>query len=139
MKIMGSCWKSKEDTFWIIEIPLLDATTQASSQNEIAEMTKDLISSLLQDQDFKANVVVKDDAVLIEPNDPKKLAALILKRQRQRRRLRLEDVAQQLGAKSINEYAQYEQGKHMPSLEKFEQLLEAIDPELSPYLCLAKR
>jgi len=46
----------------------------------------------------------------------------------------LDDVADQLHAKSINEYAQYEQGKHQPSFEKFEKLLQAIDPELQPVI-----
>jgi hypothetical protein len=40
-------------------------------------------------------------------------------------------VASSLRATSINEYAQYQQGKHVPSFEKFDQLLKAIDPELT--------
>ena len=43
--------------------------------------------------------------------------------------LKLEDVAEAINAKSINEYAQYEQAKHLPSFEKFQQFLDAIDPE----------
>lgn len=139
MKIMGSYWKSEEDNVWVIDIPLLDASTQADSCEDIAVMASDLIESLSGDEDFKIQVIIHGDALLIEANDSKRLAAIILKRQRQKKRLRLEDIAYHLGAKSINDYAQYEQGKHMPSLEKFEQLLEAIDPELSPYLCLAKK
>lgn len=139
MKITAQFWKNPDDHWWIIEIPFLDVATQAETREEILEMTKDVIETLVGDPGFTVEVAFMNNEILINASDSKKLVALILKRQRQRNRLRLEDVAKQLDAKSLNEYAQYEQGKHMPSFDKFQQLLEAIDPHLSPYLCLAKR
>lgn len=134
MKIAGRVWKSKKDTLWIVEVPFLDFMTQATTKEEIPEMVKDAIELLIDDPSFSVNVTVIDNTVLIKSNNQKKLMALILKRQRIRCRLKLEDVAVQLKAKSINDYAQYEQGKHMPSFEKFEKLLKAIDPNLSTFI-----
>lgn len=139
MKIAATFWKNRDDHWWIIEIPFLDVATQAETREEILEMTKDVIETLVDDPAFTVEVSFMNNEILINASDSKKLVALILRRQRQRNHLRLEDIAKQLDAKSLNEYAQYEQGKHMPSFDKFQQLLEAIDPHLSPYLCLAKR
>lgn len=134
MKIAGRIWKSRKDKFWLAEIPFLDLMVQAESKDELPEMIKDAIELLVGLKSFSVDVVLSDNDVFIESNDPKKIIALILKRQRQRKSLKLEDVASFLKAKSINEYAQYEQGKHLPSLEKFEQLLKAIDPQLTPFI-----
>lgn len=132
MKIGGKFWKS--DQFWLVDIPILNLMTQASTKKEIPEMVKDAIELLVDDVNFTVDVTIAHNAVFIDTNDPKKLVALILKRQRHKKNLKLEQVAMFLKAKSINEYAQYEQGKHLPSFEKFEQLLKAIDPELMPFV-----
>ena len=136
MKIGGKIWKSRKDNFWLAEIPLLDLVTQAETKEELSEMVKDAIELLVDDNTFFAEVALSNNNLFIDSNDTKKLIALILKRQRQKRSLRLEEVASQLKAKSINEYAQYEQGKHLPSIEKLEQLLKAIDPALMPFISL---
>ena len=77
-----------------------------------------------------------EDFVFLDANGYKKINALILKRQRQKKHLNLEEVATHLHARSINEYAQYEQGRHLPSFDKFEQLLKAIDPGLFVFMSL---
>lgn len=137
MKIIGKVWKSRTDDFWLVEVPLLDVMTQAESKKETASMIKDAIECLVDDSSFVVQASLIGTIVCIEANDPKKLIALILKQQRYRKKLTLEEVAQHLNAKSINEYAQYEQGKHQPSFEKFAQLLQAIDPNLAPVIsCL---
>ena len=41
MKIVGKIWKSKEDKFWLAEIPSLDLMTQATTKKEIPAMVKD--------------------------------------------------------------------------------------------------
>lgn len=71
-------------------------------------------------------VTTSNDSVILEANDTKKIIALILKRQRQKNNLRLEEVAKHLHARSINEYAQYEQGRHLPS----------IDPKITLFMSL---
>lgn len=136
MKIVGNIWKSEEDKLWLIEIPALDLMTQSKNRKEIPEMVKDAIELLADDPAFSIEVTVLDKFVFLGANDTKKLIALILKRQRQKKHLNLEEVASHLRARSINEYAQYEQGKHLPSFEKFEQLLKAIDPSLDVFMSL---
>jgi hypothetical protein len=134
--IGGRVWKSRKDAFWLAEIPFLNLMVQAESKEEIPEMLKDAIELLVDSSTFSVQVTMRDNTVLLDSNEPKTLIALVLKRQRLKKSLKLEEVALYLKAKSINEYAQYEQGKHLPSLEKFEQLLKAIDPELTPFMTL---
>ena len=129
-------WKSRKDSFWLAEVPFLDLMVQAESKDEIGEMVKDAIELHIDDPSFMVAVTVAGDQLFIESNNPKKLIALILKRQRLKKRLKLDEVSSHLAAKSINEYAQYEQGKHLPSFEKFQQLLKAIDPNLEPVMTL---
>ncbi len=136
MKIGGKVWKSRKDDFWLSEIPLLNLMVQANSKKEVPEMVKDAIELLVDDPTFVIDAILVDNFLFIESNNTKKLIALILKRQRQKKHLKLEEIASNLNAKSINEYAQYEQGKHLPNFEKFEQLLKAIDPELTPFMSL---
>ena len=139
MKIIGKVWKSRKDQFWLAEIPFLDLLVQATSKEEIPETIKDAIELLVDDPNFLVDVTMTNNILFLDSNDPKKVIALILKRQRRKKSLKLEEVASHLNAKSINEYAQYEQGKHLPSFEKFNQLLNAIDPELMPYIHAVKR
>lgn len=134
MKIGGKVWKSRKDKFWLVEIPFLDLMTQTEHKEDIPDMVKDAIELLVDDSKFKIEATLDRNVVLVESNNPKKLLALILKRQRLKNNLKLEEVSSQLKAKSINEYAQYEQGKHLPSLEQFEKLLKAIDPHLMPFM-----
>ena len=136
MKIVGNIWKSERDKLWLAEILSLDLMTQATTKKEMPAMVKDAIELLVDDPKFTVKTTVVDNFVFIEANDTKKLIALILKRQRQKKHLNLEEVASSLHARSINEYAQYEQGRHLPSFEKFEQLLKAIDPNLTIFMSL---
>lgn len=128
MKIAGKTWQ--EDGLWL----MLDLMTQAESKAEIPEMIKDVIECLVDDESFVVNATVINSCVLVEANDTKKLIALLLKRQRRKNNLTLEQVAAALNAKSVNEYAQYEQGKHLPSIDKFHEFLHAINPQLTPFL-----
>ena len=134
MKLTGNIWKGRSDGLWIIEIPLLDLMTQAKTKNGAPEMVKDAIETLINDDTFTIEASLHGNQLLIAANNPKLLIALILRRQRRRKNLTLEEVAKHLKARSINEYAQYEQGKHQPSFEKFAKLLQAIDPELCPVI-----
>lgn len=136
MKIVGKVWKSEQDKFWLAEIPSLDLMVQSTRKKEVPEMIKDAVELLVDDPAFSVKATMMDDFVFLDANDTKKLIALILKRQRQKKHLNLEEVATHLQARSINEYAQYEQGRHLPSFEKFEQLLKAIDPELTFFMSL---
>jgi len=57
------------------------------------------------------------------------MIAFLLRRQRIKHGLSLAEAAERLGAKSLNTYARYEQGKSVPTVEKFNRLLSAVSPE----------
>lgn len=137
MRLVGKTWKSKKSDIWLAEIPILDLATQAESPQDIPDMVKDAIECLVNKSKFKVSVEKRKGELFIESNNPKLLTGLILKRQRSRKHMTLEEVTANLGAKSINDYAQYEKGKHLPSLEKLESLLKAIDPARKPVLSYA--
>ena len=54
------------------------------------------------------------------------LTALLLRRQRVRRGLTLAEAARRLGARSLNSYARYEQGRTVPSIARLNELLAAV-------------
>ena len=134
MKINGVILKSGK--FWIADIPFLDLIIQSKTKKEIPLMVADAIDLLINDPNFSVSIDIEGNEIYIKSNNLKKLIALILKRLRLKNRLRLEDVAKKLSAKSINEYAQYEQAKHLPSLDKLDELLKAIDPTLESIITL---
>ena len=67
------------------------------------------------------------------------LTALLLQRQRMKQGLTLSEVAKRLGAKSINSYARYEQGRSVPSIDKFYQLLSALSEDNSFVLAESRK
>ena len=129
MEITGTIFK--DNKFWLAEVFWLDLLVQSRTKKEIPEMVKDAIELLADDSEFSVDVILKNNDLYISTNNFKRLIALILKRLRLKNKLKLEDVANLLNAKSINEYAQYEQAKHLPSIEKLDELLKAIDPTIN--------
>ena len=55
-------------------------------------------------------------------------------RQREMSKSTVREVADRLGSKSPNSYAQYERGKMRLTLDQYERLLEAVNPERPPIL-----
>jgi DNA-binding transcriptional regulator YiaG len=70
-------------------------------------------------------------AVLVDATQPSRLAAQVLKYQREVHGLSLADVAKLLGTSSRNAYASYEQGRTEPTLGKFRELLLAVAPDMA--------
>jgi hypothetical protein len=138
MKIEGKIWKSDKSDFWLAEVPLLDFMTQAEIKEDVPAMVKDALESLVDDPTFSVTASLSDNHLFIDTNDPKTLVSLLLKRQRNKMGLTQQKVAENLGSKSINDYAQYEHAKHMPTIERLEELLRAIDPKLKPYLSVSE-
>ncbi len=98
-------------------------------------MAKDAIESLLEKKEFRVRIhPTEGETFTIESNNPTAFIAFMLKRQRQFRGLSLRDMATRLNSKSPNAYAQYEQGKVKPSMDKLVELMQAIDPEFEPVL-----
>lgn len=81
---------------------------------------------------LKVNVADDGDATLyITSNDPTRLIALLLRRQREFQDMSLADVTSAMGAKSRNGWAQYEQGRTDPSISKLQEMLAVVAPELT--------
>ena len=68
----------------------------------------------------------KGDYFEIDSPDQAALTAFLLRRKRTLEGLSLSAVARRLGAVSLNAYARYEQGRAVPSIEKFSRLLAAV-------------
>ena len=128
MRLSGRVFKG--DKFWIIEVPILGVVTQGYTKKEAYEMIADAIESLVNRKGFKVEVFPgKGDYFEVGSPDLSTLTAFLLRRQRMKQGLTLVEVAKRLGAKSHNTYARYEQGKSIPTIEKFSKLLSALSPD----------
>jgi predicted RNase H-like HicB family nuclease len=135
MELEGYIWK--EGKFWLVEVPSLNVMTQGKNRKEALMMIEDAITGLvlwyfneildIQINDYK-------DVLGITSTNTKLLMAFSLKRQREMSGSTIQEVAERLGSKFPNSYAQYERGKIRISLDKYEQLLEAVNPVHHPKL-----
>jgi predicted RNase H-like HicB family nuclease len=120
----------KSGRYWAIEVPILGVVTQGRTKKEAYEMIADAIESLVNKEGFKVDVYPgKGEYFEVYSQDLAAMIAFLLRRQRVRHGLSLAEVAGRLGSKSLNTYARYEQGKSVPTVEKFSQLLSAVSPE----------
>lgn len=134
----GKVWK--EDNFWLVEIPALNVMTQGRSRKNALFMIKDAIEELVDEKGFRVKVVPADrgNEFIIYANDVAPLVALMLKRQRMKNGLSLADMQQKLHAKSRNAYAQYEQGRSVPTVQKLVEFLSAMG-EMALLMCAHNR
>ena len=138
MRFEGRVWKDRGSKYWLAEVPLLDVMTQGTSRSNAYRMMANAIESLIHKEEFRANVrSLGGESFIVGANQETPLIALMLKRQREAHRLTLQEVARRLGQKSANAYARYEQGKSVPTVEKLNQLMRAIDPGFEPVLKVA--
>ena len=120
----------KDGRLWLVEIPAFDAVTQGRTKREAFAMAEDLIETMADARGFQVTAFPFAGEIFeIEANRVGTLIALLLRRQRERHGLTLNEAAERLGQRSRNAYARYEQGKAVPSVEKLEQLLRAIAPD----------
>ena len=128
MRFHGSVYR--DGRFWLAEIPILDTMTQAHTRNEALAMVEDLLVTLANRPGFTVDVHAgKNDQFEISSPDTRTMTSLLLRRQRERSGLSLAEVADRLGAKSRNTYARYERGTSAPTLEKLNELLNAVSPD----------
>jgi hypothetical protein len=138
MRFEGRIWKDKGSRYWLIEVPLLDITTQGTSKDDAYCMIADAIECLVNQKGFKVDVYpLCSESFTVGANRESVMIALMLKRQRESHGLTLVEVARRLGQKSPNAYARYEQGKSLPTLDKLNKLMKAIDPAFEPILKVA--
>jgi len=141
MEFEGKVWKSK--SHWLVEVPSLDLMTQGRSKVEALKMIEELIIELA-DYYFSATDAKKFDICVntyekgivgISSSKKKLLLALSLRRQREKSQSTVRETAKRLGSNWPNSYAQYEKGKIRISLEQYEKLLNAANPD---YKCLLR-
>jgi protein involved in polysaccharide export with SLBB domain len=128
MRFTGRVFKVGKS--WAIEVPILGVVTQGRTKNDAFAMITDAIESLANRDGFRVEVYPgKGDYFEVGANDQAALGAMLLRRQRISRGLTLGEVARRLGAKSHNAYARYEQGRSVPTMDRFTRLLAAVSPE----------
>lgn len=127
MRFSGQVFK--EGRFWAIEVPILGIVTQGRTKKEAYEMIADAIESLVNRENFSITVYPGNSGYFeVGASDQAALTAFLLRRERIKAGLSLEDVAKQLGAKSLNAYARYEQGRSVPTLPKLTELFSVVAP-----------
>ncbi len=128
MRLAGRVFRSGK--FWAIEVPMLDVVTQGSSKKEAFDMIADAIESLANKKEFQIKIYPgKKSYFEISANDIGTFTAFILRRQRMKHGLTLVEVCKRLGSKSHNTYARYEQGRSVPTIDKFNLLLSVLSED----------
>jgi DNA-binding XRE family transcriptional regulator len=126
----GKIWK--DGTHWLVEVPLLDVMTQGTSYADALVMIADAIEGIVDRKGFSVQAIdLGGGDIAVTSKDVGVLAAMALRRLRERSGLSLAEVAERLGQLSRTAYARYEQGKSVPTLDKFDELLRAVDPSVS--------
>jgi DNA-binding XRE family transcriptional regulator len=138
MRLEGRVSRSRTSKYWLAEVRDLDLVTQGRSRKDAAAMLADGVEALVNQDGFRSEVVVgKDGACTIGSNDDAKLVALMLRRLRAREGLSVRAVAERLGSRSPNAYAQYETGRVAPSIDTLTRLLAALNPSFETVLRVA--
>lgn len=139
MELEGKVWK--ESKFWLVEVPCLNIMTQGKTRKEAIFMIEDAISGLIKCyfkeknvEKFKIQINDYKEIIGVTSDNTKILMAFSLIRQREMSGLKIQEVAERMGSKSPNSYAQYEKGKISISLDKYEKLLGAVNPIHPPML-----
>ena len=134
MRFSGRIFRSGR--FWAIEVPILGVYTQGQSRRDAFEMIADAIEILVDQEGFTVQVYPgMGDYFEVGSSDQSGLIALLLRRARHRSGLTLAEVAERLGAKSLNGYARYEQGRAVPTITKLTELYAAVTPRGDFVLC----
>lgn len=139
MELEGKVWK--DGKLWLVEVPSLNIMTQGKTRKDALFMIEDAIIGLIKcyfkeedGEGFKIHINDYKNVIGIASTNTKLLMAFSLKRQREMSESTIQEVAERLGSKSPNSYAQYEKGKISISLDKYERLLEAVNPAHHPIL-----
>ena len=130
MELEGRIWK--DGKWWIIEVPCLNIATQGKTRKEAFLMIQDAVFELVKSYlNKKCKITIHDykgESFGLTSNDSKSLLSLLLIRQREESGLSIRDVAQRLSSKNPNSYAQYEKGRINFSIDQYEKLMHAINP-----------
>ena len=101
-------------------------------------MAKEAIELVVNLEGFEVVIEpAQNNNFFIIANNAGPILAMILRQKRIDNGLSVRDVARRLGQSSPNAYGRYENGKSIPTIEKFDELLAAIEPGLSSILRVA--
>ncbi len=133
MRFSGKVYR--HGSHWLAEVPLFESMTQGRTRREALAMMEDWFEAMVNRPGFSVEGLLtgKEEFEITSP-DLKSMISLLLQRRRQESGLSLADVADRLGARSRNAYARYERGDSVPTIEKLDQLLRAISPDLEVVL-----
>lgn len=127
MKFIGEITKSGK--WWAIEVPALDVVSQGKTKAEAYMMIADAIESLVNREDFEVTVYPGSGGkFVVESNDSATMVAFLLKQRRLAAGVSLDEVRRRLNLKSRNAYARYENGSSVPTVDKLDELLGAVEP-----------
>jgi predicted RNase H-like HicB family nuclease len=139
MELEGTVWKSGK--FWLIEVPSIEVMTQGHTKVEALRMIADAIEGLINcyfpNEADKLKITVneyKKGIIGISSTNNNLMMAFSLRRQREASKSTIREVAARLGSASPNAYAKYEKGKLRISLEQYERLLQAVNPQQARHL-----
>jgi len=139
MELEGKIWKSGK--FWLVEVPAVEVMTQGYTRKEALKMIADAIEGLVncyfpnESQDFQ--VIVKEykkGVIGVSTLNNSLMLAFSLRRQREVSKSTIREVAERLGSNSPNAYARYEKGRARISLDQYERLLQAVNPQQNFHL-----
>lgn len=130
----------KDGKFWMVEVPELDLATQDRSKKEALKMIADAIETLANKNGFK--VIVESTGpkdFLVSSNEPARLMALFLKRQREAKNLSVREVAKAMDYTAHGAYAQYETGRSMPGIDFIDRFVKTVNPKSGLCLTMVRR
>jgi predicted RNase H-like HicB family nuclease len=139
MELEGKLWKSGK--FWLIEVPAAEVMTQGHTRKEALEMIVDAFEGLVdcyfpnESKDFK--IIVQDykkGIIGVSSSNNSLMLAFSLRRQREASKSTVREVSERLGSNSPNAYARYEKGRARISLDQYERLLQAVNPQQNFHL-----
>ena len=120
----------KVDRRWAVEVPILGVVSQGRTRSDALKMIADAVESLVNQKGFTITVFEGiGEHFEIGASNQTALTSLLLRRMRLKAGLSLAEVAARLGARSLNAYARYEQGRTAPSVQKLSELLSAVVPD----------
>jgi ribosome-binding protein aMBF1 (putative translation factor) len=135
MRFEGRLWK--DGKFWVVEIPMLDLSTQGTTRKDAFRMARSVVEDVVGKSGFKVDLQEGEkNQFSIGSDDAAELIALMLKRQRAKHGMSLMEVAERMGSKSPNAFGAYEQGKREPTLSTLEKLIRVLDRKASLSLSL---
>lgn len=134
MELEGRVWKEGNDPGWLVEVPYLNIMTQGMTKEDALNMIMDAVKLLMEDafegKTFELSVNYYGKGLFgLHCSEDKYLLAFALKRQRELNRVSIREAARRLGSKSPTAYSRYEQALVKPTFQKYEQLLQAVNPK----------